>query len=102
MKRFGNAVWITLRAVSLYSCSGERMFKMNPNTQSLKAIENEVIAEPVVSEVDALVERGFTPDEVISLVWLRDWYQSGGSDRVEVIRHLEFLKLLVMNGKMAL
>ncbi len=102
MKRFGNAVWITLRAVSLYSCSGERMLKMNPNTQSLKAIENEGIAEPVVSEVDALVERGFTPDEIISLVWLRDWYQSGGSDRVEVIHHLEFLKLLVMNGKMAL
>ena len=86
----------------MYSCSGERMFKMNPNTQSLKAIENEGIAEPVVSEVDALVECGFTPDEIISLVWLRDWYQSGGSDRVEVIRHLEFLKLLVMNGKMAL
>jgi hypothetical protein len=102
MKRFGNAVWITLRAVSLYSCSGERTLKMNPNTQSLKAIENEGIAEPVVSEVDTLVERGFTPDEIISLVWLRDWYQSGGSDRVEVIRHLEFLKLLVMNGKMAL
>jgi len=78
------------------------MLKMNPNTQSLKAIENEGIAEPVVSEVDALVERGFTPDEIISLVWLRDWYQSGGSDRVEFIRHLEFLKLLVMNGKMAL
>jgi hypothetical protein len=102
MKRFGNVVWITLGAVSLYSCSGERILKMNPNTQSLKAIENEGIAEPVVSEVDALVERGFTPDEIISLVWLRDWYQSGGSDRVEVIRHLEFLKLLVMNGKMAL
>jgi len=102
MKRFGNAVWITHRAVSLYSCSGERMLKMNPNTQSLKAIENEGITEPVVSEVDTLVERGFTPDEIISLVWLRDWYQSGGSDRVEVIRHLEFLKLLVMNGKMAL
>jgi hypothetical protein len=43
MKRFGNAVWITLRAVSLYSCPGERMLKMNPNTQFLKAIENEGI-----------------------------------------------------------
>ena len=100
MKRFGNAVWITLKAVSMYSCSGERILKMNPNTQSLKAIEG--LAEPVVSEVDTLVERGFTPDEIVSLVWLRDWYQSGGSDRAEVIRHLEFLKLLVMNGKLAL
>ena len=75
---------------------------MNQNTQSLKAIENEVTVGPVVSEVDTLVERGFTPDEIVSLVWLRDWYQSGGSDRVEVIRRLEFLKLLVMNGKMEL
>ena len=49
MKRFGNAVWITLRAVSLYSCSGERMLKMNPNTQFLKAIENEVILEEMPS-----------------------------------------------------
>ncbi len=75
---------------------------MNQNSQSLKAFENEVTAEPVVSEVDTLVECGFTPEEIVSLVWLRDWYQSGGSDRVEVIRHLEFLKLLVMNGKLAL
>ena len=45
MKRFGNAVWITLRAVSWYACSGERMLKMNPNTQFLKAIENEGILE---------------------------------------------------------
>ncbi len=49
MKRFGNAVWITLRAVSLYSCSGERMLKMNPNTQFLKAIENEGILEEMPS-----------------------------------------------------
>jgi hypothetical protein len=49
MKRFGNAVWITLRAVSLYSCPGERMLKMNPNTQFLKAIENEVILEEMPS-----------------------------------------------------
>lgn len=102
MKRFGNAVWIKLKTVSMYSCSGERILKMNQNTQSLKAIENEVTVGPVVSEVDTLVERGFTPDEIVSLVWLRDWYQSGGSDRVEVIRRLEFLKLLVMNGKMEL
>ena len=49
MKRFGNAVWITLRAVSWYSYSGERMLKMNPNTQFLKAIENEVILEEMPS-----------------------------------------------------
>ncbi len=76
--------------------------KMNQNTQSLKAFEGEVIAAPVVPEVETLAELGFTPEEIVSMVWLRDWYQSGGSDRVEVVRRLEFLKMLVMNGKMAL
>ncbi len=73
---------------------------MNNNKPFITLIEDEVIAEPVVPEVENLVEWGFTTEEIVSLVWLRDWYQSGGSDRVEVIRHLEFLKLLVMNGKM--
>ena len=75
---------------------------MNNNKPFITSFEDEVIAEPVVPEVENLVECGFTTEEIVSLVWLRDWYQSGGSDRVEVIRHLEFLKLLVMNGKMAL
>jgi hypothetical protein len=76
--------------------------KMNQNTQSLKSFEGEVIVAPVVPEVETLAGIGFTSEEIVSLVWLRDWYQSGGSDRVEVVRHLEFLKMLVMNGKMEL
>ncbi len=40
-----------------------------------------------------------TADIAVSLLWLRQWYQTGGSDRVEVVRRLEFLKLMVMNGK---
>ena len=75
---------------------------MNQYSQSLKAFEHETVVESVVPEVDTLAGCGFTPDEIISLVWLRNWYQSGGSDRAEIIRHLEFLKLLVMSGKLAL
>ena len=75
---------------------------MNQNTQSLKSFEGEVIVAPVVPEVETLAGIGFTSEEIVSLVWLRDWYQSGGSDRVEVVRHLEFLKMLVVNGKMEL
>ncbi len=75
---------------------------MNQNNQYATAFECEVIVEPAVSEVDTLVACGFATEEIVSLVWLRDWYQSGGSDRTEVVRHLEFLKLLVMNGKMEL
>lgn len=52
------------------------------------------------SDVDVLVQEGFTPDEIMSVLWLRQWYQNGGSDRTEIIRHLEFIKLLVLNGKM--
>jgi hypothetical protein len=52
------------------------------------------------NDVDLLVQEGFSADEVMSLLWLRQWYQNGGSDRTEVIRHLEFIKLLVLNGKM--
>ncbi len=52
------------------------------------------------SEMDVLMQHGFTTDEVISLLWLRQWYQTGGSDRMEIVRHLEFLKTLVMSGKL--
>lgn len=66
------------------------------NTQPLEMITD---VEDTVHETDMLVQDGFTQDEIISLLWLRQWYQHGGSDRVEVVRHLEFLKLLVVNGK---
>ena len=66
------------------------------STQPLEMIPN--ITESH-SETDVLAQNGFTNDEIISLLWLQQWYQSGGSDRVEVLRHLEFLKLLVVNGK---
>ncbi len=52
--------------------------------------------------MDMLAQQGFTSDEILSMLWLRQWYQNGGSDRTEIIRHLEFLKLLVLNGKMEL
>lgn len=52
------------------------------------------------SEMDVLMQHGFTTDEVISLLWLRQSYQTGGSDRMEIVRHLEFLKTLVTSGKL--
>ncbi len=70
------------------------------NTQPLELetqVEN-VITE-TVTETELLIENGFTADEIVSLLWLRQWYQNGGSDRMEVVRHLEFIKLLVLNGK---
>ncbi|HZR40809.1 MAG TPA: hypothetical protein VFB12_11865 [Ktedonobacteraceae bacterium] len=71
------------------------------NTQPLEMITTST-TESIETETDVLVQSGFTQDEVVSLLWLRQWYQNGGSDRVEVVRHLEFLKLLVQNGKIEL
>ncbi len=70
------------------------------NTQPLE-LTTAVIVD-VTTETNVLVERGFTSDEIVSLMWLRQWYQNGGSDRVEIVRRLEFLKLLVLNDKIEL
>lgn len=66
------------------------------NTQPLEMLSN---VDNSVSDTDVLTQLGFSKDEIISVLWLRQWYQNGGSDRIEVLRHLEFLKLLVVNGK---
>jgi hypothetical protein len=70
------------------------------NTQPLEMLTNDI--DDTTTETDTLVQNGFTQDEIISLLWLRQWYQHGGSDRVAVLRHLEFLKVLVVNGKIEL
>ena len=73
---------------------------MNPDMYTKQGFEGAVNTEMIVPEKDELVASGFTAEEIISLLWLRQWYQTGGSDRVPVVRHLEFLKLLVLNGKL--
>jgi hypothetical protein len=72
---------------------------MNPQIQSEKELDLINNTEIAITETDALTQVGFTSEEIVSLLWLRQWYQNGGSDRVEVVRRLEFLKLMVMNGK---
>jgi hypothetical protein len=67
------------------------------NTQPLEKITS---VENTVPDTDVLTPLGFSEDEIVSVLWLRQWYQNGGSDRIEVLRHLEFLKHLVINGKM--
>ncbi len=67
------------------------------NTRPLELTTDVTI--DTLTETNVLLQRGFTADEIVSLLWLRQWYQNGGSDRVEIIRRLEFLKLLILNGK---
>ena len=55
-----------------------------------------------VMEIDNLIHSGFEASEIISLLKLRQWYQSGGSDRIILQRHWEFLRQLIQHGKMGI
>jgi hypothetical protein len=69
------------------------------NTHSL---DGGTDTQSTILETEALAQCGLTQDEIASLLRLREWYQHGGSDRINVVRHLEFLKFLVSNGKLQL
>ena len=66
----------------------------------MQALEPGTAASYANTDTEALAQGGFTQDEVASLLRLRQWYQHGGSDRVNIVRHWEFLKFLVMHGKL--
>ena len=55
-----------------------------------------------MDERDLLTRWGFSPDEIVSLLWLRPWYLTGGSDRAALVRCLAFLRLLVYTGELEL
>jgi hypothetical protein len=76
----------------------ENMMK-NPQTQSEQAFADGHAVETEASEGETLARLGFSDDEIISLLWLRQWYQHGGSDRVEIVRNLEMLKEQVVQGE---
>jgi hypothetical protein len=56
--------------------------------------------EQTLTEHELLAQWGFTEEEIVSLLWLQQWYQMGGSDRALIVRHLEFLRLLVRTGEL--
>ena len=64
------------------------------------SLEAGTAVQDASAEMEALAQGRFTQDEMVSLLRLRQWYQNGGSDRVNVVRHLEFLKFLVIHGKL--
>ena len=49
-----------------------------------------------------LAQWGFSAEEIASLLWLRQWYQTGGSDRALMVCHLKFLRLLVRSSELEL
>ena len=73
---------------------------MNPYVQTQAQAELSTDADIAINDTDLLVGWGFDPHEIASLLWLRQWYQHGGSDRATMVRHLEFLRLLVQSGEL--
>ena len=73
---------------------------MNPYMQTQAQAELSTSSDIEARDTDLLTGWGFDPHEIASLLWLRQWYQNGGSDRAAMVRHLEFLRLLVQSGEM--
>ena len=73
---------------------------MNSQIITTEMSESTTVVETTTNDIDALTQCGYSEDEIISLLWLRQRYQSGGSDRASVVRYLEFLRQLVMSGKL--
>ena len=75
---------------------------MNPQMQTQTQAELSTYSNITLSETNLVAGWGFDPHEIASLLWLRQWYQTGGSDRASIVRHLEFLKMLVRSGELEL
>jgi hypothetical protein len=72
---------------------------MNIRIQASEQLTRAMDREADAPEMDGLAQGDFTAEEIAALLWLRQWYQTGGSDRMEIVRHWEFLKWLVITGK---
>jgi hypothetical protein len=75
---------------------------MNAYIHTQEHVEMASSSEAIPTEEDLLAQWGFTAAEIASLLWLRQWYQTGGSDRAVIVRYLEFLRLLVHSGELEL
>jgi hypothetical protein len=75
---------------------------MNMNQQIQIEEEHNMVmrVETNAVERDQLAQWGFSTEEIVALFWLRRWYQTGGSDRMELLRHWEFLKWMVKAGRL--
>ena len=71
---------------------------MNPQITAEEQLTIATHIETDAPERDGLAQCGFTAEEIAALLWLRHWYQTGGSDRMEIVRHWEFLTWLVKTG----
>ena len=73
---------------------------MNRHIDAKEQGEMAAHTETIATDQQRLAGCGFTSEEIVSLLQLQKWYQTGGSDRVVLVRRWEFLKLLVLTGKL--
>jgi len=55
---------------------------MNMHIDANKQNEMTTRAETIETHLERLAGCGFTSEEIVSLLWLQKWYQTGGSDRI--------------------
>ena len=89
---------VTLVLQVLHSLFSGKDMMMKTPIDAKEQPEMAAHRETIVTDVEGLAGHGFTSEEIVSLLWLQRWYQTGGSDRVVLLRHWEFLKFLVLNG----
>jgi len=73
---------------------------LRPRVRVQKCNTSIPLEEVVVSGEEKLVQNGFTSEEVSALYKFRQWYQLTGREDIVILRHWEFLKLLVDNGRL--
>jgi hypothetical protein len=100
LQSYSDAARFVLRTQVMYK---EKETMMNP---SMDAHEYGAMARAlevsVLTEQELLAQWGFTAEEIVSQLWLTQWYQTGGSDRALMVCHLEFLRFLVRTGELEL
>jgi len=74
---------------------------MNPCISIEEQLEQETQVQATRIETEILAQCGCSAEEIVALLWLRQWYQTGGSDRAQIMRHLEFLKFLVQHDMLS-
>jgi hypothetical protein len=74
---------------------------MNTDIQVEEHLKLETQVQTALTEIEILAQYGFSAEEIVASLWLRQWYQTGGSDRFQIVRRLEFLKFLLLHGKLA-
>ena len=73
---------------------------MNTHIDAKEQSEMAAHRKTAAADVERLAASGFTSEEIVALLWLQQWYQAGGSDRALLVRHWEFLRHLVLTGKL--